>query len=161
MPALAAVRFYVSEDKISTFVKYVKHALSFGDLYSMNGIWYIWNAIANVLANERACALNTIHIQILYLLEECVCNDVKLETAEAKKRKLSLLSMVRFFLFYIHNHKSLWGYTNRYQLKKNQHTKKIMRRNNNRIIIATNAKCIRAIDKERDRESVRSASTLC
>lgn len=98
MPALAAVRFYVSEDKISTFVKYVKHALSFGDLYSMNGIWYIWNAIANVLANERACALNTIHIQILYLLEECVCNDVKLETAEAKKENCHYCEHDSFFL---------------------------------------------------------------
>lgn len=95
---LGCRRFYVSEDKISTFVKYVKHALPFVDLYSMNGIWYIWNAIANVLANERAYAPNTIQTQILYLLEECVCNDVKLETAEAKKENCHYCEHDSFFL---------------------------------------------------------------
>lgn len=36
-----------------------------------------------------------------------------------------------------------------------------MRRNNNRIIITTNAECIRAIDKERDRERERDQHRRC
>lgn len=69
--------------------KYVKHALIRPEPNNMHGIWVQQQHIAYQMKNRQTAVLyarniqrNVRYITFIYLSVECVCSNVKLETAE-------------------------------------------------------------------------------